>query len=353
MSEIRPFKVDVPAEEVERLKRKLNDTRLPGREIVPGAGSDYGPSYTWAETLFNEWKNNYDWPAAQASLNATPQYLTEIESVTIHFAHIPSPDPSSAIPILLVHGWPGSFYEFHRLWQPLSNPPAGQPAFNVVAPNMPGFCWSSWPPRKGWTMKDNARIFDVLMKRLGYEEYMVQCGDWAHWVGRELGSKYTDSCKVVHCNFAPSIAPGEPHTIGLALHDNPMGILMWVGEKYEELANPSTLAKPSWTQDILTTVSLYYFSECIMPSMLPYVENVRHHQFAEAATHPDNRITVPFGFTSFFYDSQPASKRSVERTANLVFYRERDEAGHFAALECPEGLTKDLRELALQEWKFS
>lgn len=96
---------------------------------------------------------------------------------------------------------------------------------------------------------------------------------------------------------------------------------MWVGEKYEELSHPNTLKKASWTEDILTTVSLYYFSGCIMPSMLPYVENVRHHQFAEVATDPANRITVPMGFTSYKYDSQPATKWSVERTANLTFYR--------------------------------
>uniref|UniRef100_A0A8H7KC74 Epoxide hydrolase N-terminal domain-containing protein n=1 Tax=Bionectria ochroleuca TaxID=29856 RepID=A0A8H7KC74_BIOOC len=383
MTDIRPFKIDVPQSEVDRLKRKLQDTRLPGREIVPGAGWDFGPSYEWSEGLFNEWRDNYNWKKAQERINAFPQFLTEIEDLTIHFVHARAEKPASAIPILLVHGWPGSFYEFNHVWGPLSKPEdPSQPAFNVVCPNMPGFCWSSWPPRKGWTMQDNARIFDVLMKRLGYNEYVVQCGDWAHWVGRELGSKYTDSCKIVHCNFAPSIVPGEggrteredflagrvtdwlekhlgyavcmrtrPHTIGIAFHDSPVGILMWVGEKYEELAHPDTLKKATWTEDILTTVSLYYFSGCIMPSMLPYVENVRHHQFAEVATHPDNRIKVPFGFTSYKYDSQPATKWSVERTANLKFYRERDDAGHFAALEHPTGMCQDLRELVQQEWK--
>jgi hypothetical protein len=100
-----------------------------------------------------------------------------------------------------------------------------------------------------------------------------------------------------------------------------MGILMWVGEKYEELASPENQTKASWTESILTTASLYYFSGCIMPSMLPYKENLRHHDFAKVASLPENYIRVPFGFTSYLFDSQPASKRSVERTGNLKYYK--------------------------------
>ena len=108
----------------------------------------------------------------------------------------------------MCHGWPGTFWEFSSVWGPLSHPtdPKG-PAFHVVVPSLPGFCFSDWPPRAGWTLQDTARLFDKLMKKLGYSKYMMQGGDWSHWIGREMGSKYTDSCKLVHFNFAPSPLP--------------------------------------------------------------------------------------------------------------------------------------------------
>jgi len=137
-------------------------------------------------------------------MNSQPHFHTTLDNVKIHFVHARSPR-SDAIPLIMVHGWPGSFYEFSQVWNPLSHPTdASQPAFHVVVPSLPGFAFSDWPPRAGWTLQDTAGLFDKLMKRLGY---MIQTGDWGHWIGRELGSKYTESCKLVHFNFAPSPLP--------------------------------------------------------------------------------------------------------------------------------------------------
>jgi pimeloyl-ACP methyl ester carboxylesterase len=165
-----------------------------------------GPRYEWAAELFEAWKT-YDWYPVQDEINAFPHYLTEIEAIDIHFLHAKSAR-KDAIPLLMIHGWPGSFWEFSQVWTRLSNPESDNgKAFHVVVPSMPGFCWSSWPPRSGWTLKDNARIFDKLMGRLGYDKYMVQCGDWGYFVGRELGAQYSDRCKLLHLNFAPSPFP--------------------------------------------------------------------------------------------------------------------------------------------------
>lgn len=160
----------------------------------------------------------------------------------------------------------------------------------------------------------------------------------------------------------------RPHTIGFAFNDNPVGILMWVGEKYNEAAGPENQKKKYWDQHILATSSIYYFTHTIMPSMLCYYENVRHEHFAEFAIEPSNRITVPFGYTSFYWDTEPSSKRAVERTGNLVFYKgeipflclasadcahivaERNDGGHYAAAEDPDGIIEDVRALASQEW---
>ncbi|KAL5333036.1 Alpha/Beta hydrolase protein [Aspergillus crustosus] len=348
-SEIKQFKIDIPSQEVERLKRNLNDTRLRGREI-----------------------------------NEYPNYLCTIEDVKIHFLHDRAERPG-AIPLLLVHGWPGSFYEFSRVWGPLSHPEIEtDSAFDVVVLSMPGFCWSDWPPRAGWTLQDNARCFDKLMQKLGYAKYMVQEGDWGHFVARELGARYTDSCKLVHFNFAPCGLPEDaaqrteherslaeraddflenhmgyavevrtrPHTIGIALNDNPIGILMWAGEKYNEAASPENQKQRSWSQAILATASFYYFTDCIMPSALCYYENVRHEDFAEITRDPANYVKVPFGYSSFYYDLDFSTKREVEATGNLVFYKEHNDGGHFAALECPQHIIADLRELASQEWNI-
>ncbi|RMY68294.1 hypothetical protein D0863_07221 [Hortaea werneckii] len=387
---IKPFKVDIPGEEVRRLHRKLKDTRLPPKEIVPNAGDRYGPSYTWAKNLYKAWVNDFDWYEHQAQMNTAPHFIyTHPEGIKVHFLHAKS-KREDAIPLLMVHGWPGSFFEFNRVWGPLNNPKEDSaPAFNVVVPSLPGYAFSDWPPRAGWTLQDSAKVFDDLMKFLGYEKYMFQGGDWAHWIGRELGSKYTESCQLIHFNFAPSrlpdlsrrgrreVTPREaevrqrvddwlenhmgyaiemrtrPHTIGFAFNDNPMGILMWIGEKYNEAAGPESQKQRYWTQHILATASLYYFTDCIMPSMLCYYDNVRHEDFADFAMEPHDRITVPFGYTSFFWDTEPSSKRSVELTGNLVFYKERDEGGHYAAAEDPEGIIEDVRHLAASHWPSS
>ncbi|KAL2817004.1 Alpha/Beta hydrolase protein [Aspergillus cavernicola] len=311
------------------LSAKLKDTRLPGRSVVPEAGTKY--------------------------VNAFPHYTTVIEDVQTHFLHARA-ERKESIPLLMIHRWPGSFWEFSQVWVPLSHPTSPkEAAFDVVVPSMPVFCWSSWPPHAGWTLKDNARIFDILMKRLGYHKYMVQCGDWGQFVGRELDAQYTDSCKLLHLDFVPSPLPENveyterekavaarvddwvenhigyavcmrtrPDTIGIALHDSPVGILVWVGEKYEA-ADPNKQTSPFWTKANPTTVSLYYFTGCVMPSLLTYYENVQ-------------RIKVPFGYTSFFWDTEPSSKRAVERTGSLAFYK---------------GLSEDLRALAKQEWDKS
>ena len=204
--EITPFKVDIPRSEVDRLKRKLQDTRLPPKPIVSDAGNKYGPTYEWAENLYKAWLD-YDWYEVQDKVNEFPHYHAKIEDVKIHFVHARS-ERKDAIPLIMCHGWPGSFWEFSEVWGPLSRPEdPSQPAFHVVVPSLPGFCFSDWPPKSGWTLQDTARLFDKLMKQLGYSQYMMQGGDWSHWIGREMGSKYTGSCKLVHFNFAPSPLP--------------------------------------------------------------------------------------------------------------------------------------------------
>lgn len=347
-----------------------------------------GPPIEWFHRLHQKWLNDYDWTAVQKQLNRHQHFFAEIEDeaykLKVHFTHTKS-SRSDAIPLILVHGWPGSFHEFDRVVDGFANPEnASDPAFHVVVPSLPGFCWSSPPPRRGWTMKDTARVFNKLMIELGYTSYAVQSGDWGSFVGRELGANFKE-CKAAHFNFCPveldedatDLTPREkfikerqqdwldnhlgyavvmrtrPQTIGVALNDNPVGILAWVGEKYLEAAHPSRLnpPDPNWDQAILTTCSLYYFTDCIMAASLPYYEGVKHAEFGDFFLRKENYIDVPMGYTSFLYDTRPSTERAVKKSGNLVFYSECDEGGHFAALERPDIVLQDCRKFFGQCYK--
>lgn len=259
-SNIKPFDIDIPDSEIQRLYRKLKDTRVPIKDIVPGAGADYGFTTEWATSLYSYWLNSYSWPKALSQMKLWNHYTTDIEDINVHFVHQRS-SHNDAIPILMVHGWPGSFYEFNDILPLLTNGDNGQQSFHCVVPSLPGFCWSSGPPR-GWTMKDTARIFNELMQQLGYQKYCCQAGDWGQFVARELGAKYSDACRLVHLNYCPGalpegVAPNEreakardkgvdwrmnhvgyavmmrtrPHTVGWMLQDSPVGLMTFVGEK--------------------------------------------------------------------------------------------------------------------------
>lgn len=208
-------------------------------------------------------------------------------------------------------------------------------------------------------MQDTARIFHILMLSLGYDKYVAQAGDWGMFVARELGAnpEFNEHCRAVHLNFSPTPLPEHlkeedltgrerriegrcqdwldehlgyavcmrtrPHTLGVSLLDNPVGIMMWVGEKYLELVNPEHLQDKEfaekWDEAILTTVCLYYISGCMMTSMLPYFENVKHAGFGEFVLAERNRVKVPLGFMSCAWDSRPGTRRGVERSGDLVY----------------------------------
>ncbi|PVI00073.1 alpha/beta-hydrolase [Periconia macrospinosa] len=389
---ITPFDPTIPLQEVDRLFRKLRDTRIPTEPIVPDAGWDYGPSLEWVAKLYHHWTYEYDWAEAQRVIKGWKHYMTEIEGLRVHFIHEKArvrvgKEGKVVVPLLMVHGWPGTFYEFQNVMKPLleSDDDEDAPIFDLVVPSLPGFCWSQGPPR-GWTLQDTARIYDGLMKRLGYKQYAAQAGDWGHWVIRELGSGRYESCLAVHTNMCPGAPPKDykmktkeqaamdraqwwmgsplneghmgyaiemrtrPQTIGIAFHDNPVGIMMFVGEKYAELADPklgtATLEDEKFLNDVCTTLSLYFFTPpSIMTSMLCYYNNVRHEVYTEFNKREENLIRVPLGVSTFPFDAFPAPKAGVETTAtDLRFFRERDHGGHFACMECPNDMTKNLRE---------
>ena len=182
---IAPFDPAIPLSEVDRLYRKLKDTRLPKHEIVPGAGDEYGVPLAWVHKLYDYWLNEYDWAAAQKRISSWNHYTTSIEDVKIHFVHQPAKKPGKkVVPLLLVHGWPGSWWEFNRVIDALASSEKDDGVvFDVVVPSLPGYCWSEVEKHpKGWTLQDTAKVLNKLMLDLGYSEYVTSGGDWGHWV---------------------------------------------------------------------------------------------------------------------------------------------------------------------------
>lgn len=359
---ITPFDPTIPPQEVSRLFHKLSDTRLPPYPVVPDADADYGPPLPWIRKLKQKWEESYKWAPVQAKISKWKHYTTQLEDMSIHFVHEPAKrNAEGAIPLLLVHGWPGSWYEFSRCIDPLTNPSGDEQAFHVVVPSLPGFTWSTGPPRRDWTLQDTARIFDTLMQRLGYTTYAAQGGDWGHWVVRELGARYGGTCKALHTNMCPSKPPGSeaqwtdrektaqgmadwwlgkprhegkmgyaiemrthPQTIGIACSDSPVGILAWIGEKYYELVDPMyhDLENEGFVEDVCTTLSLYFFtSPSLMTSATCYTFNVRHEDYVEFDQAEENRIKTPFAFSSFRYDISPTSQRAAATTGNCRWFR--------------------------------
>ena len=166
-----------------------------------------GPSIQWVQSHYNAWLNDFSWEKAEARIKSWHHFTTSLEDLTVHFVHEKSRN-QNAIPLLLLHGWPGTFYEFADVIEPFTNPELPDaPAFDVVIPSLPGFCWSEGPKKHMFTLQDTAKMYDQLMKRLGYQTYTVQCGDWGHYIGRELGANYSSSCKAMHTNYCSSEPP--------------------------------------------------------------------------------------------------------------------------------------------------
>ncbi|GMG31309.1 unnamed protein product [Aspergillus oryzae] len=327
----------------------LRDIQIVGyHDIVTGL-STTGPEYNWTDDLYEKWTDDFDWYFVQDKINEPSHYIGEFEAVQIHFRHSRS-KTANAIPLLLIHWWPAVFYEFSRVWGPMLHPVnENEQALHVVVPSVPGFCCSNWPPKAGWTLQDTVRLFDSVMKKLGYNEYMVQCGGTRHFVGRELGMRCTPSCKLIHFNFIPSEMPNNAKSWTEREHA--------IAERKED--------RIGLHDKIL-----------IMPSTRCFSENLPNEEFVEFTTDfCSSSLKVRFGYSSFLGDTEHSSKRMVEMTGKVVYYQgstppppppppfylfhyelvrlmrglEHDNGGHFAALECPGELVQDVRELAAQE----
>jgi pimeloyl-ACP methyl ester carboxylesterase len=377
-TEIRPFTIAVPQAELDALNERLGRTRWP--DELPGAGWSRGVPVDYLKGLAEYWRTGYDWRAHEARLNRFPQFLTEIDGQTIHFLHVTSPEPD-ATPLLLVHGWPGSFIEFINVIGPLTDPGAhgGDPAdaFHLVIPSIPGFGFSTPVTEAGWDVVRTANAFAELMRRLGYERYGAQGGDMGALIAPLMARVSPDQVIGVHVNaasvgFIPfgeideetlasmtdlekqkltlierfttdqfaynQLQSTRPQTLAYALTDSPAGQLAWIVEKFKEWSDPAAeLPEDAVDRDhLLTDVSLYWLTGTAGSSARMYYENAHGAYFMSFS-----RSETPVGVANFAND--PAIRRFSEGMNNITRWTEFDRGGHFAAMETPDLLVDDIR----------
>ncbi|KAJ7645429.1 Alpha/Beta hydrolase protein [Mycena polygramma] len=387
-----PFKVAVPDAAIDELQTllKLAKVAPPTYESLrPDA--KFGVTTDWIQKAKNEWAN-FDWRKVEARINAFPQFKipvadTDGTSFDIHFLALFSEKPD-AIPILMLHGWPGSFLEFLPILTMLST--RYTPATllcHIIVPSLPGYAFSSPSPLdRDFQLQDVARLFNSLMVQLGFDTYVLyqlnllhQGGDIGSLTARVLVSEHAN-CKAIHSNFCYMTEPPNfdrstltdfdraaiarsdefvrsgssysfeqatrPSTVGFALSSSPLALLAWIGEKWVE-----------WTDEdlplstVLECVSLYWFTETISTSFYPYRQTTPvDPSHVGVSNNPNWHIKKPFGFSAFAKEILPSPRAWIETTGKLVFYCEHDKGGHFAALERPETLLRDVEDFVSQVW---
>ncbi len=367
---IRPFRIDVPQADLDDLRDRLARTRWP--DELPGVGWDYGVPLAYMKELAAYWRDSYDWRTHEARLNAFPQFTTTIDGANVHFLHVRSPE-SDALPLIMTHGWPGSVAEFLEIIGPLTDPRAhgGDPAdaFHLVIPSIPGFGFSGPTRETGWDTRRIARAWAELMRRLGYERYGAQGGDFGSLISPEVGRGDPAHVLGVHVNALvtmtiastdPAAMEGlteteqarlanlerwqrelsgyamiqgtRPQTLAYGLADSPSGQLAWNVDWFAAHGDKVGVLD---RDAILTNVMLYWLTDTAGSAARLYREG---GEFWGAAP---QRSTVPTGVAVFPGDTP--IRRFAERAHTIVHWSEFDRGGHFAAMEAPDLLIGDVR----------
>lgn len=376
---VDPFVIDVPEADLQDLRDRLSRTRLPDQ--LPDSGWDYGTNTAYLALLIDYWQNDFDWRAQERMLNTFDQFTTNIDDVDIHFIHQRSTH-ADAIPLLIVHGWPGSIVEFHKIIGPLTQPELyggdARDAFHVIAPSLPGFGFSGKPQVPGYNPERMAHTLASLMQRLGYERYGAQGGDWGGIITRILAARYPERLVGLHSNFVLANPPADPEarvavpayemerrevrqaymanetaymqiqgtkpqTLGVGLNDSPAGLAAWIVEKFHgwsdlDHSRLDSLEDKFTKDELLTNISVYWFTRSITSSTRIYYENRN-----VPMTEPLGFVSVPTAGAIFPAELYLTPRLWAESSYNIVRWTEMPQGGHFAALEEPELLLNDIR----------
>jgi len=382
---VRPFRVTFPEADLIELRTRINATKWPERETVPDGSQ--GVQLALMQALARYWAADYDWRKVEAKLNSYPNFLTEIDGLDIHFMHIRSKH-ENALPLIVTHGWPGSPIEQLKIIDPLTNPTAhgasASDAFHLVIPSMAGYGFSGKPTTPGWDPAHMARAWVELMKRLGYNRFAAQGGDWGGFVTNAMALQAPPELIGIHVNFAGT-APSDiskalqsggpppaslsaeeqraydqiavlyrqiPTQVMMASHpqtlyglaDSPIALAAWLIDhdvaSYGHLVKLFVDGEPYGAltrDDILDNITLTWLTNTGVSSARLYVEY-------KGAFFNDFNISVPAAVSVFPEEVYQAPRSWTERAyPNLIHFNELPKGGHFAAWEQPELLTADLR----------
>src|ERR671914_702803 len=382
--DIRPFHVDIPEEKLAELRRRIEATRWPSKELVPDRSQ--GVQLATMQELARYWTTEYDWRKAEAKLNALPQFTTEIDGVDIHFIHVKS-QHENALPLIMTHGWPGSVIELLETIGPLTDPTAhggqAEDAFHLVLPSLPGYGFSGEPAELGWNVGRVAQAWAELMHRLGYTRYVAQGGDVGAAVTDAMGRQAPEGLLGIHMNLLVTVLAGpqpaeseeeraataqldtfresgfgyflematRPQTIGCALLDSPVALAAWLldhdTDSYYKISRAFVDGEPvgNLTRDnIVDNISLYWLTDTAASAARSYWEDARALAVALASGQPPPAVTVPVGFTTFPGEIWASPQSWVEAVyPDLAYFNEVDRGGHFAAWEEPELFSEEVR----------
>jgi pimeloyl-ACP methyl ester carboxylesterase len=380
--DIREFTIDVPDEQLEDLRNRINATKWPDREVDPSQGVQLDT----IQALASYWATDYDWRKFEERFAALPHFITEIDGVDIHFIHVRS-EHEDALPLIVTHGWPGSTVEQLKIIDPLTDPTehgaGAKDAFHLVIPSLPGHGFSGKPTETGWDPIRIARAWVVLMKRLGYTEFVAQGGDWGNAVTEQLALLKPSGLLGIHTNMPATVPPdiskavqaGDPVPAGLSadekkayeilkhffatgtgyasemanrpqtlygIADSPVGLAAWMIDhdlaSYELIARafvgePGGLSR----DDVLDNITHYWLTNTGISSARLYWES--HLAFFDV-----KGVEIPVGVTVFPDELYPAPRSWAEEAyPKLIHFNEVDEGGHFAAWEQPEILSEEIR----------
>lgn len=382
--EIRPFKAEIPEATLTDLRRRLAEIRWPDGETVTDRSQGVEPDRL--KELVGYWQSSYDWRKAESRLNAFPQFLTNIDGVDIHFIHVRS-HHENALPLIMTHGWPGSVFELLDVIGPLTDPTAhggtAEDAFHLVIPSIPGFGFSGKPSTTGWNPQRIAAAWDVLMKRLDYDRYVAQGGDWGAIISDAMGRQAPDGLLAIHVNRierattfpsdaaqalknggpAPdnlsadeklvfdearnflnngfgyaAIMSTRPETVGYGIADSPVGLAAWLYDKIADWVFTRGDPEQALGKDaILDNITLYWLTNTGPSSGRIYFENV----MAGAKL---TEVKVPVAVTIFPGEVYKPPKHWLSKAyPKLVYYNRAPKGGHFAAWEEPELFSQEIR----------
>jgi pimeloyl-ACP methyl ester carboxylesterase len=378
MTSIKPFKISVPDETLEHIRRKVSGYNW--HYMPDDGGWSYGTNLDYMKELCAYWVEEYDWRVHEAMLNRFSHFMAPVDGIDIHFIHEGGNGPA-ATPLLISHGWPGSIAEFVHIIEPLAHPERfggrEEDAFDVIAPSLPGFGFSGRPSRP-MGPRAMASVFAKLMTEvLGYENYLAQGGDWGGAITSWIGLEHTPACRAIHLNVLTmrhpdgpqgaeeeawearfeqdqvmqngyrTIQATKPQTLSYAMNDSPVGVAAWIIEKFNSWSDTDgdDIESAHTKDELLTNIMIYLVTGTFNSASWIYYG--RREEGGRVLSAEGSRVEVPTACALFPKEMLGWSPRSyVERIYNVTHWTEMPRGGHFGAMEEPELMVADIRKFA-------